>query len=641
MPSTTLKPWAEGPFELIFHAEMHLKGNRDFDRRMALISFDNSIEQSIATYLSLHPSQRDGLTFKKEDVLKWSRNFHTQIDFLKHFVEEIRSQQMQTSQQILIYYHSRRNELYHGGNGMVPRKNDLQGIRGAAKWIFSTLFDVDIHAILAQHQNPNSIITGEKINRHSAETTFLKSYMRLQEILEANTEKHIQSNQELKEQIADLLKQIPPESNKHYSEIFDEVVSLLDSILSGEPIDPTETGMEELSNQIEEVSGLISSIRDHQKEAVQNALRATIKAIPPTGNGIAGIVHQTQGSGITLSIIHYILTLRKNPDFDKYQIIYLADTKNKKESVFHAFAQQTESHYESVNPRNLQQLQAFVEAPMINIIFTTIQAFSQLNTLGPNPTPFIFIFHDAWNKKLTVSLPNFYPKAVSILFTNKAFSNKESWGSTIYDYSLESAVKDQTVLSFQVEKRIPNIDVPNSELIESYFDELIDEDSSLEIFDKQTEDSLLMNSERIRMIADDIYAHFKKRKTVFPWCKAIIYTGRVNMSSILEEELRSLISKDNENTDMVQAVSSYTNKNELAIYEADFKSETGNIQVAITSGVWVTGFENPLINTIYIAGKINQTTLLQLIARGNRPFKDKDYALIVDYVGIKHLFEGL
>jgi hypothetical protein len=50
-----LPPWADGPFELIVHAEMHLRKGEDFDRRIALISFDNSIEVSITTYLTLHP----------------------------------------------------------------------------------------------------------------------------------------------------------------------------------------------------------------------------------------------------------------------------------------------------------------------------------------------------------------------------------------------------------------------------------------------------------------------------------------------------------------------------------------------------------------------------------------------------------
>lgn len=44
MKSDDLKPWMRGPFELIRHADRHLKANGDTDRRIALIGFDNAIE---------------------------------------------------------------------------------------------------------------------------------------------------------------------------------------------------------------------------------------------------------------------------------------------------------------------------------------------------------------------------------------------------------------------------------------------------------------------------------------------------------------------------------------------------------------------------------------------------------------------
>ena len=53
-----LPPWANGPFELLVHAEEHLRAGDDFDRRIALIGFDNAIEITIAAYLSLKPIQR-------------------------------------------------------------------------------------------------------------------------------------------------------------------------------------------------------------------------------------------------------------------------------------------------------------------------------------------------------------------------------------------------------------------------------------------------------------------------------------------------------------------------------------------------------------------------------------------------------
>ena len=86
--NVNLKPWAVRPFELIYHAEIHYRRGDDYDRRLALISFDNSIEVSITAYLSLNPIQRNGRTYDKEKVREWLKNYHTKLDF---FSDEIRS----------------------------------------------------------------------------------------------------------------------------------------------------------------------------------------------------------------------------------------------------------------------------------------------------------------------------------------------------------------------------------------------------------------------------------------------------------------------------------------------------------------------------------------------------------------------
>jgi len=76
-----LKPWVERSFELIHHAEIHYRRETDYDRRLAIISFDNSIEVSITTYLTLHPVQRGNRAYEKKEVEKWLHNFHTKVDF--------------------------------------------------------------------------------------------------------------------------------------------------------------------------------------------------------------------------------------------------------------------------------------------------------------------------------------------------------------------------------------------------------------------------------------------------------------------------------------------------------------------------------------------------------------------------------
>ena len=137
-----ISPWAQGPFELIVHAEEHRLLGGDFDRRIALISFDNAVEVSISTYLSLNPIQRGGRMYTRESVALWLNNYYTKIDF---FEIELSSRNMiswSVEKSHILWVHDQRNEQYHGGNKGTPEIHVLEIIRAAAIWIWSVLYDV-------------------------------------------------------------------------------------------------------------------------------------------------------------------------------------------------------------------------------------------------------------------------------------------------------------------------------------------------------------------------------------------------------------------------------------------------------------------------------------------------------------------
>lgn len=145
-----LPPWAHGPLELLVHAEVHLREGNDFDRRIALISFDNAIEVAIATYLTLKPIQRRGRSYSKADVENWLTNFHTKLDFLEAEVLA-RAATWKVDKASIIWAHDHRNEQYHGGHKGTPEKRVLGIVRSASLWVFEVLFDVaDPEAALLQ-----------------------------------------------------------------------------------------------------------------------------------------------------------------------------------------------------------------------------------------------------------------------------------------------------------------------------------------------------------------------------------------------------------------------------------------------------------------------------------------------------------
>lgn len=184
MSKNDLAPWARGPFELIKHADGHLKDAGDTDRRIALIGFDNAIEVCIDVFIKLHPKLRGGLELRNEDVEKATRNYHTKIEWLDKYVEA-NDLEIQFSIEEIVWYHTLRNELYHSGNGMVPEMHVLEGVRTAALAVFSTLFRIDISPMLGSDLPKRNKPT-EKIlfAAQNDEMEFLRLFIEFERALE-------------------------------------------------------------------------------------------------------------------------------------------------------------------------------------------------------------------------------------------------------------------------------------------------------------------------------------------------------------------------------------------------------------------------------------------------------------------------
>ena len=69
--------------------------------------------------------------------------------------------------------------------------------------------------------------------------------------------------------------------------------------------------------------------------------------------------------------------------------------------------------------------------------------------------------------------------------------------------------------------------------------------------------------------------------------------------------------------------------------DRQFKNEKSNFKIAIVVDMWLTGFDVPFLDSIYIDKPIQQHNLIQTISRVNRKFAGKNKGLVVDYIGIK------
>jgi type I restriction enzyme R subunit len=68
--------------------------------------------------------------------------------------------------------------------------------------------------------------------------------------------------------------------------------------------------------------------------------------------------------------------------------------------------------------------------------------------------------------------------------------------------------------------------------------------------------------------------------------------------------------------------------------EEKFKDADDPFRMVFVTAMWMTGFDVPSLETIYLDKPLRNHTLMQAIARANRVFGGKSNGLIVDYVGI-------
>jgi hypothetical protein len=147
-----MKPWTEGPLELLMHGADHLRLNTDFDNRIAMISIDNAIELMIKTYLSLprRVTGISGLSRNRRDEA--FRSFPSLLDALEEFaLDKIVGIELSDIE----WYHRLRNQLYHDGNGITVENTRVHAYCEIARILFANLFGDSIEEV-----SPDSSLSG-------------------------------------------------------------------------------------------------------------------------------------------------------------------------------------------------------------------------------------------------------------------------------------------------------------------------------------------------------------------------------------------------------------------------------------------------------------------------------------------------
>ncbi|MDN3476494.1 HsdR family type I site-specific deoxyribonuclease [Pseudoalteromonas sp. APC 3355] len=282
-------------------------------------------------------------------------------------------------------------------------------------------------------------------------------------------------------------------------------------------------------------------------------------------------------------------------------------------------------------------------------------------------------------KYLHDSLPN----ATYVGFTGTPVdATLDVFGEVVDSYTMTESVKDEITVRIVYEGRAAKVCLNSSKLaeIEAYYKECADAGSNeLQIEDSKKAtanmNSILGDPDRIKMLARDFVQHYEKRveegSTIAG--KAMFVCSSRGIAYQLYQELEELRPQwfDVVDTDDAQTLSDTERKRAISegriaapsekvkmvmtrgkddverLYnllgskderkelDKQFKNKNSNFKIAIVVDMWLTGFDVPFLDTMYIDKPLQKHSLIQTISRVNRQFEGKDKGLVVDYIGIK------
>ena len=251
----------------------------------------------------------------------------------------------------------------------------------------------------------------------------------------------------------------------------------------------------------------------------------------------------------------------------------------------------------------------------------------------------------------------------------------EVFGNIVDSYTMTESVQDEITVRIVYEGRAAKVilDTRKLEEVEKYYEECANAGTNEWQIDESKKASATMNAilgddDRLEALAEDFAKHYEKRvnegstvkgKAMFVCAsREIAWDFYRQLKDFRPEwfevkqapddvELTEQEEKELPPSEMVKMVMTRGKDDHAKLYELlgskeyrkeldkQFKNAKSNFKIAIVVDMWLTGFDVPELDTIYIDKPLQKHNLIQTISRVNRKLEGKSKGLVVDYIGIK------
>jgi type I restriction enzyme R subunit len=254
-------------------------------------------------------------------------------------------------------------------------------------------------------------------------------------------------------------------------------------------------------------------------------------------------------------------------------------------------------------------------------------------------------------RKMRKALPNAFLFGLTGTPINKAdkntfwaFGAEEDSGGYMSRYTFQESIRDNATLPLHFEPRLPNYHI-DKESLDVAFKEMandLSEEDRNKLSQKAANMAVFLKSpERVKTIVADIVEHFKSH--VEPeGLKAMIVTPDRLACIQYKDELDKLIRTDASEVVISTSANDDFNFKQKWAMDKDtqekvvekFNDADSSLKFLIVTAKLLTGFDAPILQTMYLDKSLKDHTLLQAICRTNRLFPNKTFGRVVDYFGV-------
>lgn len=381
------------------------------------------------------------------------------------------------------------------------------------------------------------------------------------------------------------------------------------------------------------------------------------------GHPRKGLIWHFQGSGKSLLMVFAAQKLRLHPALRNPTVVIVVDRVDLDTQISATFHSHDIPNL--VGAESRKELQKLLDQDVRKVVITTIHKFGEARGVLNDRDNIIVLVDEAHRTQegdlgvaMREALPNAFLFGMTGTPINKrehntfwAFGAEEDEKGYMSLYSFVDSVRDGATLPLHFEARMVHLRVDQGAINQAYHQltgRLSDEDQD-ELAKKASNLGILVKApERVRSICEDIAKHyvenvepngFNAQVVVFDRQACLLY--KEQLDELLGPDASAVVmNADKKGTEgWAELYDKWKSHVERSKDEEEklldrFRDPADPLKVLIVTSKLLTGFDAPILQTMYLDRPLRDHNLLQAICRTNRTYPNKAHGLIVDYLGV-------